>query len=111
MLKETEEVAVVTFLSLVAFQLGGSGPPGYAYACSWLRRLPPGYVAVVTFLSLVAFQLGGSGPPGYAYASVITKFQEAQYLGRLEIEVDKLIYCAISLKQDGRIYLDSKRKT
>ena len=36
MLKETktEETIVffVTFLSLVAFQLGGPGPPGYAYA-------------------------------------------------------------------------------
>ena len=39
MLKETdtEETIVffVTFLSLVAFQLGGPGPPsGFAYACS-----------------------------------------------------------------------------
>ena len=39
MLKETEETVVffVTFLSLVAFQLGGGqapAPPGYAYASS-----------------------------------------------------------------------------
>ena len=33
MLEETEETSLfVTFFSLVAFQLEGPGPPGYAYA-------------------------------------------------------------------------------
>ena len=46
MLKETEETIVffVTFLSLLAFRLGGGGagplaPPGYAYANA-LKEMP-----------------------------------------------------------------------
>ena len=37
MLKVTKKLAFVTFLSLVAFYLGGWAPLGYAYAyCSYL---------------------------------------------------------------------------
>ena len=39
MLKETEETIAffVTFLSLVAFQLGGAGPPGPPWLRQWFR--------------------------------------------------------------------------
>ena len=51
MLKETktEETTVifVTFLSLVAFQLGGLGPPGYAYAESSPLKFGPHLLCIV----------------------------------------------------------------
>ena len=48
MLKETEETIVffVTFLSLVAFQLGGRAPPGYTYDVPVTVHVPVPYELV-----------------------------------------------------------------